>query len=129
MEFQRARLAADQLSRAAPRAFEGGGQLFPFERLDEVIIAARFQDGFAIDVVTAARHDDDPGQVEFLADRAANLEAAHLGQEQVAHDRVRPFRERQLDPGLAFERLDYLPAMLRKEARDFSAALHVVFDE
>ncbi len=129
MEFQRARFAAGQLSRSSPRPFDGSGQFLPFERLDEVIIAARFQDGFAIDVVTAARHDDDPGQVELLADRAANLEAAHFRQEQVAHDRVRPFGERHLDPGLAFERLDHIPAMLREETRDFSAALHVVFDE
>ena len=129
MEFQRARIAASQFSWATPRAFDGSGELLPLEWLDKVIIAARFQDGFAIDVITEARHDDDPGQVEFLADRAANLEPAHFRQEQVAHDRVRPFRERELDPRLAFERLDHIPAVFREEARDFSAALHVVLDE
>ena len=129
MEFQRAGLAAGQLPRASPRAFDGSRQQLPFEWLDEVIIAAGFQDGFAIDLITAARHDDDPRQVELFADRAANLEATHLGQEQIAHDRVRPLREGHLDASFAFKRFEHLPAMLRKETRDFSAALHVVLDE
>src|ERR1700694_1856234 len=106
MEFQRTRLAARETAGPATRAFQSGRELFPFERLEKIFVAARFDNVEAVDVVAPPGHHDDAGQVELLADRAANLEAAHLWQEQIAHDRVRPFGEGQFDPSFALERLD-----------------------
>src|ERR1700694_4937929 len=115
MEFQRTRLAARETAGPATRAFQSGRELFPFERLEKIFVAARFDNVEAVDVITAPGHDDDPGQVELFADRAANLEAADFWQEQIAHDRVWPFREGQLDSGLALERLKHIPAMFGEE--------------
>ena len=94
MELERARLATHEPAGPPPGAFKGDGQFFPFEWLNEIVVSTRFENVFAIDIVAAAGHDDDPGQVELFSNRAANLEPAHFWEEQIAHDRVGPFGKR-----------------------------------
>src|SRR5947207_16010699 len=129
MEFQAARFASGEPARPPARALQGDSKFLPFEGLDEIIVAARFEDRFPIDVIAPARDDDDASQVEFLANSAGDLESAHSGEKEIAHDRVRAFRKSELDAGFAFERFDHVPAVATEEAGDAFAALHIIFDE
>ena len=62
-------------------------------------------------MVTAARHDNNAGEVQFFPNRARDLETADFRQEEVADNRIGSFGESQLDPGFSFQRLNHIPAV------------------
>src|SRR2546423_15064453 len=55
MKFQAARLTPCEPARSTPRTFQGDGELLPFERVEEIIVAARFENRLPVDVVTPPR--------------------------------------------------------------------------
>ena len=73
---------------AAEQRAQPGAQLLDGERLDEVVVGAGVEPLDAVGDCVARGDDEHRHRIAAAAQRAADLEAADLGHQEIEHDRV-----------------------------------------
>ncbi|MNL31347.1 hypothetical protein D3C87_1531310 [compost metagenome] len=84
---------------AAQQGLDAGDQLAEAEGLDQVVVGADLEADDAVDLLALGGEHDDGDVVLLAAQKAADLEAAQLGQHEVQNDQV-GLRELDLLEGL-----------------------------